>query len=371
MNEKEPEVKNISRRNFLRNSGVLAGSLALGGTTLLAGCATEKPAVQQPAKAKNRLCEVLGIEKPVISAPMYALTDAKFVAAVSEAGGLGMLGVKLVDPTTNNFPAESDAAAVVKLARDEIQKIKSLTKKPFGVNMPWWDVPGFQEMILEEKPAVIIPGLTNTKQLRDAGIKVVGYAPGGYSNGGENIQKIAANCDLMMVKAYGCGGHVPGPSRENALMLMEKYAGKVDVPLVPGGGITNAYGAAAMARSGAEGVWIGTSFLVTEEHPAHAKTKQAIIDQEASKMIEFKSSIGGWLHTSDTPKARKVLAMGLAGATQAELGAAYYGVYLAMRLGDLDDWFINVSDAVDSIKSMKTVKQVVDELGDAFLAAQP
>lgn len=370
-------TKGMDRRSFLQSAAV--GVAAMAGAGMLTACSsgsdeakaesaptTTAPAPEeQPEKKKNRVCELLGIEKPVISAQMYNLTDAAFVAAVSEAGGFGLLN-------TANLGTEeiSDPAEMLRVAREEIQKIKTLTDKPFGVACPYQNVSGFQELILEEMPMAVVPGYgMNVEELRDAGIKVIAIESAGSVV--EVVRKNSASCDLMFVKSYGCGGHVPH-SRENALSLMQKYANQgIEIPLIPGGGITNGLGAAAMARAGAEGVWVGTRFLVTEESPAHPKTKQAIIDLKADTMIEFRASTGGWLHTSDTPKAREILEMGLAGATADELAAAYMGVYLyGMRLGDLDNWMVNVSDSVDSITSMMTVKEVVDELGDAFLAAQ-
>lgn len=364
----------MDRRDFLQKAAVGVASIA--GAGVLAGCSTGADTEttdntdKQPAKAKNRVCELLKIEKPVIGAPMSSLTDAAFVAAVSEAGGLGILGA-VVGTTLTSDPAE-----ILKRHQDEIRKIRTLTKKPFAVNFPYVGYTlDYLDMILEEKPAAVWPygvDANGIDELKSAGIKIIGQNFD-FKTWSLEAAKASqdAGADIMMIKCYGCGGSIPKP-RTSMVAVMESYMDKgITVPMVPGGGITDARGAAAAAALGADGVWVGTRLIVTNESPAHANTKQAIIDLKAADMIEFESAYFSWCHANKTKKSLELEALWKSGQGADEIANAMAEVYLkGMRLGDMENWFLSVSDSVDTIKEMKTCKEVVDELGDAFLAAQ-
>lgn len=365
----------MDRRDFLQTAAV--GVAAVAGAGVLAGCSTETPGTQtdttttpEPTKAKNRVCELLGIEKPVLGAPMSSLTDAAFVAAVSEAGGLGILGASL------GTDLISDPAEVLKRATDEIRKIKTLTTKPFAVNWPYVGASlEFLDMILEEKPAAVWPygvDAAGIDELKSAGIKIIGTNFDFQTWSLESaLAAQDAGADLLMIKCYGCGGSIPKP-RASMVAVMESYMNNgITVPMVPGGGITDARGAAAAAALGADGMWVGTRLIVTNENPAHANTKQAIIDLKSADMIEFESAYFSWCHANKTKKSLELEALWKSGTGADAIASAMAEVYLkGMRLGDMENWFLSVSDSVDSIKEMKTCKEVVDELGDAFLAAR-
>lgn len=287
---------------------------------------------------------------------------------MSEAGGLGLLNTNRI----GDAPVTGDPVAMLETARAEIQKIKTLTSKPFGIDLPYVKVDGFFDMVLEELPNAICPRWfepDEVEELRDAGVKMIGYVSG--DNTLEEVKEAAENSDFLLVKGNGCGGHMPH-SRASALSLMQQYrAAGIDVPMVPGGGIANGIGAAAMAGAGAEGVWIGSRFIASVENPAADVTKQAIVDLQVNDMLEFGASTSGWLLMSITPKSLEIQQMYFNGATPQELGQAYAGIYdQGMLLGHLDEWMINVGDSVDSITDILTCKEIVDELGDAFLAAQ-
>lgn len=361
----------MDRRGFLQGAAV--GVAALAGAGALAACTAKSGAesdtdktVTTPPKKKNRVCELLGIEKPVISAPMYYLTDATFCAAVSEAGGLGMLnGTTLgTDNSIDGFH-NNDKAAQLKNLKDEIIKLRSLTKKPFAVACP--NIPGLVDLLLEYTPAAVSGGFSPAEwdQLKAAGVKQIG---GNQGSTLDDLKKAEADgADLLYLKCYGCGGSIPRNSRRNVAAQLQWFMDNgLTKPMLAAGGIVNSAGAAAAGAAGAEGLWVGTRFLVTNESPAHAKTKQAIIDLKANDMIEWISASYSYCHSNKSPKALYFAAFG-GNATDAVL-SDHLNTYLqGMRLGDLENWFLSVNDSVDSITEMKTCKEIVDDLGDALL----
>lgn len=153
-------------------------------------------------------------------------------------------------------------------------------------------------------------------------------------------------------------------------MLQKIQEEELSAPIVVGGGIVNAAGASAVAAAGADGVFVGTRFLVTEESPMHPDVKKALLEMKAADMLE--ENLGyAWNHTNDHPKVREIIERGLAGEDLAKIATEADHTYLqCMRLGDMENWYISVDDSVDAITEITTCKQVVDELGDAVLAMQ-
>ena len=370
-NDNDNESARASRRSFLKTA---MASGALLGTASIVGCGDgDSTAVTLPPATKNRVCEILGIEKPVISAPMMNLTDAEFVAAVSNAGGLGVLAA-VVGAAELNDPQMGEKLAA------EIRKITTLTNKPFGVTYPnsASDRAAFHELVLEVKPAAVLPppDPVMLAELRAAGIKIIAGVATWFNPANDNLDGYlaeldATQADIMLVKCYGCGGTIP-QNRANLIAKMQMLAGHIPVPLVPGGGITNAAGAKAAAAAGAEGVWVGTRFLATHESPAHPNCKQVILETKACDIVEFRGSFPSWVNANPSPKALLARSLDRAGASDDEMRAVgnAEAILRGMRLGDMDNWYAAINPSVDTITELKSCKEVVDELGDAVLAAQ-
>ena len=216
----------------------------------------------------NRVCQVLGIEKPVIQGPMAWISTAPLVAAVSNAGGLGILGV--------GFAPEG-------FIREQIAATRSMTDKPFGINtiMIPQNLDHITSIITDVKPPVVyadtIDGLDSAlcKKYFDiwheAGCKIIVKA--------SHISdaKIAADagCDVMIVKGWEGGGHV---TFEATTVLVPQAVDLLDIPVVASGGIADGRGIAATIAMGAEGFELGTAFMVAEETLVHPNVKQAIIE---------------------------------------------------------------------------------------------
>lgn len=372
-------MQNMDRRAFVRNAAL--GAATVLGAGALAGCSqnepapaneptqpaeqtTPAPADSTPAAApKNRVCELLGIEKPVFSAPMFSLTDGTFVAAVSEAGGCGVLnGYALSTEEIWASPEET-----FRLLKQEMTKIRELTDKPFGVALPFSDIPGLKEFVLDIKPSIIIPGSFGQEDIydfRDAGIKIFGSL---YMGDLDVMKQQMAECDIAYLKCYGCGGTVPH-NRANALTVLESVvaAGLTDTPLAIAGGIVNGVGASAMAAAGADSVWVGTRFLATNENPMSDVAKQMLLALKSSEMVEIDFGTS-YSETNASPLALELIEKWKQGEEiQDPLGQYTFG----MRGGDMDNWYLSVDSSVDCINELTSVKDVVDELGDAFLATQ-
>ena len=218
---------------------------------------------------KTRLCHLLGIEYPIIQGGMTWIANAELAAAVSNAGGLG-----IISPNAGMAP-QGDP---VENLRSQIRKAKSLTDKPFGVNFPLLD-PRVKEQLdvaIEEKiPAVTTSAgnpATYTPYLKEAGIKVlhvvasVRHATGAQRRG----------VDAVITEGYEAGGH-NGFDELPTFVLVPQVVDAVEIPVIAAGGIADARGFIAALALGAEGVQMGTRFVATHECIAHQKVKEAII----------------------------------------------------------------------------------------------
>lgn len=227
---------------------------------------------------KTRFTEMFGVEHPIVQGGMQWVGRAELAAAVSEAGGLGFI-TALTQPT----PAA---------LREEIERAKSLTKKPFGVNLT----------IL---PAITPPPYAEYRQaIIDSGVKIVetaGYKPQEHvdhfkAHGIKVIHKCTAvrhaasaermGVDAISIDGFECAGH-PGEDDVPGLILIPAAADKIKIPMIASGGIGDARGLVAALALGAEGVNMGTRFMCTKESPIHQKVKEQIVanDERATDLI--------------------------------------------------------------------------------------
>lgn len=218
---------------------------------------------------KTRVSELLGIEFPIFQGAMAWVSFAPLVAAVSEAGGLGILGATIMGPQE---------------LRDEVAKIRQLTDRPFGVNIISLH-PAIEEILqvlIEEKILVATYGTGNPRRI----IEVL--KPGGVMSFPVVPTVKAAmraerdGADGVIVSGMEGGGHV---GQLSTLALLPQARDKVSIPLVSAGGIADGRGMAAAFALGAEGVQMGTRFIVTRESPVHANIKARILEAEAEDTV--------------------------------------------------------------------------------------
>lgn len=211
---------------------------------------------------KTKLTELLGIKYPVIQGGMAWTSDANLAAAVSNAGGAGIIG---------------SGGRTVEWTRDEVRKAKSLTDKPFGVNVMLMapNIAEIIEMLCEEKLAFVTLGAGNPvphiATFHAAGIKVIPVVPSVKL--AKRIE--AAGADAMVVEGMEAGGHI---GKQTTMALMENVLPAVQsIPVLVAGGISDGRALAAALLMGAEGVQMGSRFLLTTECPAHPAAKEAIV----------------------------------------------------------------------------------------------
>lgn len=211
---------------------------------------------------KTKLTELLGIKYPVIQGGMAWTSDANLAAAVSNAGGAGIIG---------------SGGLTVEWTRDEVRKAKGLTAKPFGVNVMLMapNITEIIEMLCEEKVAFVTLGAGNPvphiSTFHAAGIKVIPVVPSVKL--AKRIE--AAGADAMVVEGMEAGGHI---GKQTTMALMENVLPAVQsIPVLVAGGISDGRALAAALLMGAEGVQMGSRFLLTTECPAHPAAKEAIV----------------------------------------------------------------------------------------------
>ena len=315
----------------------------------------------------NRVCQILGIEKPVISAAMTWLTSAEFVAAVSQAGGAGVIGINAGQTTQTSDPVET-----AERLRGQIHRVRELTDKPFGVNLFFGsELDPFTaetlKVIADEKPAfvLVLPfGPLNkdaVKVFKDNGVKMVARP---ISATVENLLQVEQEgADILIYTGCEAGGHA---SDYNVSLVSGFPAARAAIksPLIAAGGICDSASAAAAAAMGAEGVYAGTRFIVTEENPTAANVKQVLIETRAEDLIRV-PDIPGVSYFVRNAVGLELEKMMQEGADAAALNRHYMdrgGFLKGMRLGIKDEGIINSSQAINSITSLKTCREVVDEL---------
>ena len=217
---------------------------------------------------KTRITDLFGIEHPIIQGGMHYVGLAELAAAVSNAGGLG-----IITGLTQGTPAKLAA---------EIGRCQEMTDKPFGVNMTFLpsltppDYPGLFEVILDSGVTVVETAGNNPAQylpmLNDAGIKVIHKCTAVR----HALKAQAIGCDAVSVDGFECGGH-PGEDDIPNFILLPRAADELEIPFVASGGMADGRSLVGALAMGADGMNMGTRFIATKEAPVHENVKQAIV----------------------------------------------------------------------------------------------
>jgi NAD(P)H-dependent flavin oxidoreductase YrpB (nitropropane dioxygenase family) len=218
---------------------------------------------------KTRITELFEIEHPIIQGGMHFVGLAELAAAVSNAGGLG-----IITGLTQGTPE--------KLA-NEIARCREMTDKPFGVNMTFLpslkppDYPGLFEVIVESGVKVVETAGNNPAQwlpmLKEADIKVIHKC----TSVRHALKAERIGCEAVSVDGFECGGH-PGEDDVTNFILLPRAAEELEIPFVSSGGMADARSLVASLAMGADGMNMGTRFIATQEAPVHANVKQALVD---------------------------------------------------------------------------------------------
>ncbi len=297
---------------------------------------------------KNKLTELLNIKYPIIQGGMAWSSDAKLAAAVSNAGGAGVIGF-----------GSRDAA----WARAEIRKAKELTDKPFGVNVVIM-MPRVEEIIAaicEEKVPFVTLGAGNPipliEPLHKAGIKVIPVVPNVKL--AKRVEESGA--DALVVEGMEAGGHI---GVQTTMALLGNVIPHIkSIPVIAAGGIADGRGVAAAFVMGASAVQIGSRFLISEESPAHQNFKEAVLKATDTDSIVTGYSRHSGVRCLKNPFTEKYLALEIAGTPQEELNALATGTNrLAAVEGDIVNGAMQVSQSLCLLNKIQPCAEIIEEL---------
>ena len=217
---------------------------------------------------KTQITEMFGIAHPIIQGGMHFVGFAELAAAVSNAGGLG-----IITGLTQRTPA---------LLAQEIARCREMTDKPFGVNLTFLpvltapDYPGYIKAIIDGGVKVVETAGNNPQKwlpaLHEAGIKVIHKC----TSVRHSLKAEAIGCDAVSVDGFECGGH-PGEDDIPNFILLPRAADELKIPFVASGGMADGRSLVAALALGAQGMNMGTRFIATQEAPVHDNVKQAIV----------------------------------------------------------------------------------------------
>ena len=218
---------------------------------------------------KTKITEMFGIDHPIVQGGMHYVGFAEMAAAVSNAGGLGII-------TGLTQPSPKDLA-------NEIARCKDMTDKPIGVNLTFLpgfanpDYPGYIQSIIDGDVKIVeTAGRSPEKfmpQLKDAGIKVIHKC----TSVRHSLKAQKIGCDAASVDGFECGGH-PGEDDIPNMILLPRADEELEIPFIASGGMGNGQQLVAALAMGAEGVNMGTRFIATKEAPVHQNVKEALVN---------------------------------------------------------------------------------------------
>ena len=296
---------------------------------------------------KTRITELLGVEYPIIQGGMAWVAEHHLAAAVSEAGGLGLIGGA-------NAPGE--------VVRDEIRKARKLTDKPFGVNVmlmsPYAD--DVAKVIVEEGIEVVTTGAGNPEKYMDiwkaAGVKVIPVVASVAL--ARRMERHGADA----VVAEGCesGGHI---GEQTTMTLVPQVADAVEIPVIAAGGIGDGRGIAAAFMLGAEAVQIGTRFVVSKEAVVHENYKQRIIKAKDIDSAVTGRSHGHPIRCLRNEMTREYVKMEAEGKSFEELEYMTMGALRrAVQEGDVSKGTVMAGQIAGLITKEQTCKEMVEEM---------
>ena len=303
----------------------------------------------------NRICSLLGIQHPIIQAGMIWCSGWELASAVSNAGGLGIIGAGSMYP---------------EVLRDQIQKCQAATNRPFAVNVPLL-YPSIEEhmaSIVELKVPIVFTSAGNpkawTQHLKSHGIKVVHVV----SSVKFGLKAQAAGVDAVVAEGFEAGGH-NGREETTTMCLVPAVSEALDVPVIAAGGIGGSRSILAAFALGAEGVQIGSRFVATHESSAHQAFKERVIAaKEGDTALRLKPLTP--VRLLDNPFAQQVAAAEANGSDLEALsellgrGRAKRGMFE----GDLEEGELEIGQVSGQIDAIVPAAQVVEELVQGYHA---
>ena len=296
---------------------------------------------------KTRITELLGIEYPIIQGGMEWVAEHHLAAAVSEAGGLGIIGA---------------ASAPAEVVREEIRKARQLTDKPIGVNIMLMNpnAPEVAKVVLEEGVKVVTTGAGNPakfmKDFKEAGVKVIPVVAS------VAMAKMMERCGADAVVAEGTesGGHIGSAT---TMCLVPQVVDAVQIPVIAAGGIGDGRGFAAAFMLGAEAVQMGTRFVVARESIVHQNYKEKVIKAKDIDSEVTGMSTGHPVRQIRNQMSREYLRLEKEGAGLEELEHLTLGsLRKAVIDGDTVNGTLMAGQIAGLVKKEQTCKEMIDEI---------
>ncbi len=304
----------------------------------------------------NRLCQLLGIEYPIISGGMVWCSGWRLASAVSNEGGLGLIGAGSMHPET---------------LREHIQKCKGATDKPYGVNVPMFypELETIINIIIEEQVPVVVTSAGSPKlytaKLKEAGCKVMHVV----SSAKFALKSQEAGVDAVIAEGFEAGGH-NGREETTTMCLIPNVTRAVTIPVVAAGGISQGDSFLAALALGAEGVQIGTRFAMTEESSASDEFKNRCRElNEGDTMLSLKAVSPTRLIKNDF--FQRVAELEAKGASAEELrelqgkGRSKQGIFQ----GNLQEGMLEIGQCAVLTKTSESVHDVFEELISGYQKA--
>ena len=301
----------------------------------------------------NRICQLFGIQYPVIQGGMVWCSGWRLASAVSNAGGLGLIGAGSMHP---------------EVLREHIRKCQSTTDKPFGVNVPlmYPEIDALMNILVEEGVKIVFTSAGNPKTwtgfLKGHGIKVAHVV---------SSSKFAVKCeqagvDAIVAEGFEAGGH-NGREETTTLCLIPAVRRATTLPLIAAGGIGTGNAMLATFALGAEGVQIGTRFALTEESSAHENFKQLCLNlnEGDTKLLLKKLSPTRLVKGEFTTAVEAAEARGASAEEMKELlgkGRSKKGIFE----GNLQEGELEIGQVASLFREMQTVSEVMKEIMEDF-----
>ena len=301
----------------------------------------------------NRICQLFGIQYPVIQGGMVWCSGWRLASAVSNAGGLGLIGAGSMHP---------------EVLREHIRKCQSTTDKPFGVNVPlmYPEIDALMNILVEEGVKIVFTSAGNPKTwtgfLKGHGIKVAHVV---------SSSKFAVKCeqagvDAIVAEGFEAGGH-NGREETTTLCLIPAVRRATTLPLIAAGGIGTGNAMLATFALGAEGVQIGTRFALTEESSAHENFKQLCLNlnEGDTKLLLKKLSPTRLVKGEFTTAVEEAEARGASAEEMKELlgkGRSKKGIFE----GNLQEGELEIGQVAALFREMQTVSEVMKEIMEDF-----
>lgn len=302
---------------------------------------------------KTAITELLHIEYPIFQGGMAWVAEHRLAAAVSNVGGLGII---------------ASGGAPCEYIREEVRKAKQLTDKPFGVNVMLMnpEAEAIAKMLVEEQVSVVTTGAGNPEKYfpmwKEAGIKIIPVV----ASVGLARRMAKYGVDALIAEGCESGGHI---GEQTTMSLVPQVVQAVDIPVLAAGGIGDGRGVAAAFMLGAEGVQVGTRFLLADETQIHENYKEKVAKAKDIDTQVTGRSTGHPVRLLRNPMTRKYLKLEAEGASAETLELMTLGsLRQAVVDGDLNEGSFMAGQIAGLVNKRQTCREIIEEMMDEALA---